>query len=134
GLRPHRGHAVLLSARRHAGGGALGHRRLGLARRRPRVAPAALDGALRRSRPLRLHPRAPLRARIHDPTAPLYLPHHPLHPHPPGVSRASARTPDRWPPSGPGIVTATGLSLLRRERATTRAAAVAMTSEAASQR
>jgi len=42
--------------------------------------------------------------------------------------------PDRWTLAGAAIVVATGLYLLHRERATARAAAVAMTSEAASQR
>jgi drug/metabolite transporter (DMT)-like permease len=44
------------------------------------------------------------------------------------------QVPDRWTLAGAGIVIATGLYLLHRERATARAAAVAMTSEAASQR
>jgi drug/metabolite transporter (DMT)-like permease len=42
--------------------------------------------------------------------------------------------PDEWTLAGAAIVIATGLYLLHRERATARAAAVAMTSEAASQR
>jgi drug/metabolite transporter (DMT)-like permease len=42
--------------------------------------------------------------------------------------------PDRWTLAGAGIVIATGLYLLHRELVTARAAAVAMTSEAASQR
>jgi drug/metabolite transporter (DMT)-like permease len=44
------------------------------------------------------------------------------------------QVPDRWTLAGAAIVIATGLYLLHRERATARAAAVAMTSEAASQR
>jgi drug/metabolite transporter (DMT)-like permease len=42
--------------------------------------------------------------------------------------------PDRWTLGGAAIVIATGLYLLHRELVTVRAAAVAMTSEAASQR
>jgi drug/metabolite transporter (DMT)-like permease len=42
--------------------------------------------------------------------------------------------PDRWTLIGAAIVIATGLYLLHRERTTARAAAVAMTTEAASQR
>jgi drug/metabolite transporter (DMT)-like permease len=44
------------------------------------------------------------------------------------------QVPDEWTLAGAAIVIATGLYLLHRERATARAAAVAMTSEAASQR
>jgi len=44
------------------------------------------------------------------------------------------QVPDRWTLAGAAIVIATGLYLLHRERATARAAAVSMTSEAASQR
>lgn len=44
------------------------------------------------------------------------------------------QTPDRWTLAGAGIVIATGLYLLHREHVTVRAAAVAMTSEAASPR
>lgn len=44
------------------------------------------------------------------------------------------QVPDRWTLAGAAIVTATGLYLLHREHVTSRAAAVAMTSEAASQR
>jgi drug/metabolite transporter (DMT)-like permease len=44
------------------------------------------------------------------------------------------QVPDRWTLAGAGIVIATGLYLLHRELVTARAAAVAMTSEAASQR
>jgi drug/metabolite transporter (DMT)-like permease len=44
------------------------------------------------------------------------------------------QVPDRWTLAGAAIVIATGFYLLHRERATTRAAAVSMTSEAASQR
>jgi drug/metabolite transporter (DMT)-like permease len=44
------------------------------------------------------------------------------------------QVPDRWTLAGAAIVIATGLYLLHRERATARAAAVAMTTEAASQR
>ncbi|MBX9592063.1 MAG: DMT family transporter [Hyphomonadaceae bacterium] len=42
--------------------------------------------------------------------------------------------PDRWTLAGAAIVIASGLYLLQRERATSRAAAVAMTSEATAQR
>jgi hypothetical protein len=41
---------------------------------------------------------------------------------------------DEWTLAGAAVVIATGLYLLHRERATARAAAVAMTTEAASQR
>jgi len=44
------------------------------------------------------------------------------------------QVPDHWTLVGAAIVIATGLYLLHRERATARAAAVSMTSEAASQR
>jgi drug/metabolite transporter (DMT)-like permease len=44
------------------------------------------------------------------------------------------QTPDRWTLAGAAVVIATGLYLLHREHVTARAAAVAMTSEAASQR
>ena len=44
------------------------------------------------------------------------------------------QVPGRWTLAGAGIVIATGFYLLHRERATARAAAVSMTSEAASQR
>jgi len=44
------------------------------------------------------------------------------------------QVPDRWTLAGAAIVIATGFYLLHRERATARAAAVSMTSEAASQR
>jgi drug/metabolite transporter (DMT)-like permease len=44
------------------------------------------------------------------------------------------QTPDRWTLAGAAIVIATGLYLLHREHITARAAAVAMTSEAAAQR
>jgi drug/metabolite transporter (DMT)-like permease len=44
------------------------------------------------------------------------------------------QVPDRWTLAGATIVIASGLYLLHRERATARAAAVAMTTEAASQR
>jgi drug/metabolite transporter (DMT)-like permease len=44
------------------------------------------------------------------------------------------QVPDRWTLAGAAIVILTGLYLLHRERATARAAAVSMTSEAASQR
>jgi drug/metabolite transporter (DMT)-like permease len=44
------------------------------------------------------------------------------------------QVPDRWTLAGAGIVIATGLYLLHRELVTARAASVAMTSEAASQR
>ncbi len=44
------------------------------------------------------------------------------------------QVPDRWTLAGAAIVIATGLYLLHRERATARAAAVSMTTEAASQR
>jgi drug/metabolite transporter (DMT)-like permease len=47
---------------------------------------------------------------------------------------AFGQVPDEWTIAGAAIVIATGLYLLHRERATARAAAVAMTSEAASQR
>jgi drug/metabolite transporter (DMT)-like permease len=44
------------------------------------------------------------------------------------------QVPDRWTLAGAAIVIVTGLYLLHRERTTARAAAVSMTSEAASQR
>jgi drug/metabolite transporter (DMT)-like permease len=47
---------------------------------------------------------------------------------------AFGQVPDQWTLAGAAIVIATGLYLLHRERTTARAAAVAMTSEAAPQR
>ena len=44
------------------------------------------------------------------------------------------QVPDQWTLAGAGVVILSGLYLLHRERATTRAAAVAMTTEAAPQR
>ena len=93
GLRQGRGDAFLLAVRRHADGRTLRAGRLGLAGRQIHMAAAALDGRLRRPRPLPIHPRTPPFAGLDHRAVSLHQPADALHSGVSGI-RPRARSMD----------------------------------------